>query len=149
MRYGVEFVDPGSLQNKMPPRLLSAFNRRRAFRVTPDSSEPIEATIVRSQGGIRVELPVINVSASGVGLIARKNDDQLLMAGDEVLVSFSVPDVPGVLRMVGIVRYSQKQRGGVRYGVEFDREKTAMFKQQQKVVQTYVMNQQRKMLATD
>jgi hypothetical protein len=146
LRYGVEFYGAKSLQNRMPARLHGSFNRRRAFRIVPDSTDDFDATVTRRAGDVTVVLPVISLSASGCGLLGKTAATRLLMTGDLISMRFVVPGTTGSLAITGNVRYAHKQRGGMRYGVEFDIEATTQFKQQQKVIQTYVMEQQRKMV---
>ncbi|MFT5432048.1 MAG: hypothetical protein ACI9OJ_002746 [Myxococcota bacterium] len=146
LRYGVEFYGAKSLQNRMPARLHGSFNRRRSFRIIPDSTDKLDATVTRRKGDVTVVLPIISLSASGCAMIAKSAATQLLMTGDVIIIRFVVPGTTGLLALVGNVRYGQKQRGGTRYGVEFDIDSTTHFKRQQKVIQTYVMEQQRKMV---
>ena len=146
IRYGAEFVDPGSLHRRLPSRLLGLFNRRKAFRVTPDSSKPIQARIRRMEGDVVLGLPIICLSVAGCAMMAKRKEDQMLMAGDAVELSFAIPETDNVVVFVGNVRYGTKQRGGTRYGIEFDRFKSPVFSQQQKALSRYVMTQQRKIL---
>ena len=136
------------MQRRLPSRLLGLFNRRQAFRVTPDSSSPIQARIRRLENDLVIGLPIVCVSVAGCALVAKRKEDQLLMAGDVIELSFQVPDTGNTVVFVGTVRYCRKLRGGVRLGVEFDRRQSPVFNKQQQVLSRYIMRQQRRILDT-
>jgi c-di-GMP-binding flagellar brake protein YcgR len=149
VRYVLEFINPEHLQTRLPAKALADFNRRAAFRVAPDSDAPIVAQVHRLMGNVRMELSVVSISATGVGCMAWRLEQQRLMTGDKVVLSFSIPDTSNVCSLAGIVRYAARQRGAVRFGIEFDGSQTQLFLRQQQAIARYVMEQQRKMLAID
>lgn len=147
VRYGLLFRDPADIPRKIPTRLLGAFNRRRSFRVVP-RGEAQMAQLTR-QDGVELQLPIISLSTTGIACLARTKDEEMLMAGDVVTIRFLVPETKSVCSFVANVRYGSKQRGGVRYGMEFDRDKSQLVQKQQRIITRYVMQEQRRMLNPD
>lgn len=141
--YDLRFTSP--LQRYVPSRLVGAFNRRRAFRVSPDSSAPVVARVETAHGG-SVRLPLICLSATGCALLARRPEEQPLRAGDRVRLTFSFPGATAPVDVEATVRYGAAQRQGTRYGLELDAA-AAGFARHQRRIQRYVMEQQRRMLA--
>ena len=143
-RYGIRFVDTREIQRYVPPRLIGAFNRRGAYRVSPDSAQEVQCQVDR-EGLNPVNLPVICISATGLACLATDESDGL-KPGDSIRIQFQLPDanVPCVIN--GTLRYRKAQRGGIRYGIEFDIGGTPFFNRYQSMIQRYVMQQQRQML---
>jgi len=145
-RYGLGFVNARHIQEQVPPKMIGLFNRRRSFRVVPDSSEPINAVVHGQDGELVAELPVISLSATGCALFAKLRDQQVLKRGDAFILSFSLPEETTPCRFVGQIRYGMPWQSGVRYGVEFHNDGSRAFQQLQRLLMDYVMVQQRKML---
>ena len=144
VRYGLLFQNPSHLPKQLPTKLLAAFNRRRSYRIAPRGA-PLMAAITRKDG-FKFSLPIISLSATGMGCLARDATEQMLLTGDVIELSFHVPETTHKCILVATVRYAIKQRGGVRYGLDFDAQKTAMFNREQRVITRYVMDEQRRML---
>ncbi len=144
IRYGLLFQNPNRLPRQIPTKLLGAFNRRRSFRVAP-RGEAASAKITRKDG-FEFTLPIISLSATGAGCLARGQNEQMLMTGDVITIEFSVPEAKTPCSIVATVRYAIKQRGGIRYGVDFNEEQTPLFTRHQRAITRYVMEEQRRML---
>jgi len=144
IRYGLLFQNPHRLPRQIPTKLLGAFNRRRSFRVAPHGV-PTMANVVR-EDGFEFSLPVISLSATGAGCLARGAGEQMLMTGDVITMRFTVPETKSVCSFVATVRYAIKQRGGIRYGLDFNQDDTPFFTKQQRIITRYVMEEQRRML---
>ena len=143
-RYALQVVDPDRLSQTLPSKAQAAFNRRAAFRVVPDSREPVIAVVSRLEGSPFPATPVISVSVSGFGVLMRGRDSAL-GPGDRVTASFEVPG-QGLVELVGSVRYGVPLPAGTRVGLMIDPQATPNFPRQQKRLAQYVMALQRRML---
>ena len=103
------------------------------------------ATIVRTDG-FEFSLPVISLSATGAGCLARDKSEEMLMTGDSVTMTFNVPGAQSECHFVANVRYALKQRGGIRYGLDFNAEESPNYMKCQRKITKYVMDEQRRML---
>ena len=144
IRYGLLFQNPSSLKRQIPTKLLGAFNRRRSFRVAPQGP-PLIARITRKDD-FGFSIPIISLSATGAGCLARNSSEEMVMTGDNVSVSFQLPGTQSPCVFFARVRYALKQRGGVRYGLDFDESKTKHYPRYQRRITKFVMDEQRKML---
>lgn len=65
-RVGLEFRDPADFHGELDAPLWSIFNRRRDYRVRPDSASPIRARF--EHDGQRYDAPLHDLSKSGLAL---------------------------------------------------------------------------------
>ncbi len=147
-RYGLALQDAAWLRSRVPPSLMGIFNRRRSFRVTPDSLGPIEVRLEREDGR-QTTLPAVCVSSSGMAIIAATREQEMLMTGDRISIDFMLPYSGTRCELVGVVRYTVRRRTGVRYGIEFDADACEDFARQERALARYVMTQQRRTLAAE
>jgi c-di-GMP-binding flagellar brake protein YcgR len=144
-RYGLEFMNARHIHDQVPSKLLGIFNRRRAFRVVPDSSNPVTVSITGRGGALAIELPVISLSVSGAACFS-KGRDHVLERSEMVTLVFRLPEEAAPCRFTGTVRYLMEWQQGCRYGIEFTEQTTRLFLRCQRQVMEYVMQQQRVML---
>jgi c-di-GMP-binding flagellar brake protein YcgR len=145
-RYGLAFLNAKHIQEQVPSVLLGVFNRRRAFRVVPESGAPVSAAVTGRNGALEIDLPVISLSVSGLALYVKDKKELTLERGEGLTMVFKLPGEVAPCRFSGTVRYSRESPQGVRYGIEFIEQSTRVFQRCQRQVMEYVMEQQRVML---
>lgn len=148
-RYGFAFDQSAELQKRLPSGVFQLFNRRGAYRVSTDPADPVAVTVRLP----RVDMDPVtarlkDVSVSGLALLVSSGAEKTLGACDSVEMSFRLPTSDKDLHLVGWIRNRQLNHEHVRYGVEFDEERSHNFTRQQDEIFAYVMHRQREALQT-
>lgn len=141
-RYGFRFADARAFFDRLDPSLWRYFNRRSAFRVSPDEHEPIKVTADwqdRKTSGL-----LADVSTSGVAFSVPA--DVQVDKGEQISVSFLFMESGSPVHFRGIVQYQKTVGDELRVGVDFVAEETSRFEAQQEDVAAYVMRRQREIL---
>ena len=145
-RYGLQFMNARHIQDQVPPKLLGVFNRRRAFRVIPESGHLVTATVTGREGVLDAEVPIISLSVSGAALYIKVAKEDEFERGEVISLVFKLPEEVAPCRIAGTVRYMREWQQGIRYGVEFIDDQSRVFQRSQRQIMEYVMKQQRVML---
>ncbi|HIA02801.1 MAG TPA: PilZ domain-containing protein [Myxococcales bacterium] len=145
-RYGLRFLNARHIQDQVPPKLMGVFNRRRAFRVIPESGHLVTAAVSGRGGELDADLPIISLSVSGIAVYIKDKSVLKLELGEIITLVFKLPEEMAPCRICGTVRYVREWQQGERYGVEFVDDQSRVFQRSQRQVMEYVMKQQRVML---
>ncbi len=145
--YGFDFTNQEGFDELLIAQDLHIlFNRRKSRRVEPDPQEPIGAfleDVVRGKSG---PARVLDLSTGGVGLLLTREVDLLFGQVERVRLALRLPRATEDLHLEGIVRRRAEEDGGVRYGIEFDPERTPRFVEKQAVLAKYVVGCLRQLL---
>lgn len=144
-RIVLHVVDPDRLAGQLPPQTQAGFNRRGAFRVIPDSKQPIQCAFRREEGLVTAAAPIISISVTGMGLYVKERNAGVA-PGDRLMADMKVPGNSQRVTLIANVRYMIAMPGGTRYGIMFDSRETPQFARQQKTLSQYIMALQRRML---
>ncbi len=137
--FGLEIFDWRRLHDSLPPRFFATFNRRRDYRVSPETETGVEVVLVQSGHATRAALS--DISMSGCLLLFQPEGAPKL--GDNVQLEFRLPGLETNFRFSGTVRSESEFRNRVRCGVEFEANDSREFKAQQVEISRYVMQRQR------
>ncbi len=136
LRYGFEFTDPAQFEYRLWPALRRLFNRRQAFRVAPHHELPVEIT----PGAARAVFPLLDISTRGLAVRVPIEAEPALRATDRIRLSFGLPGRQPTVDVDGIVRSRVLLPGAdVRYGAEFDLQRTSNPDAVQSAIGEYVM----------
>ncbi len=141
-RYGFRFLEPQQLDTRLPADARRLFNRRQEVRVTPDTFQPVRVTLQSSEDQPPVEVQLLNISLTGLGVSLEPTLESLF--ADSVQVSITI-DLPGVRRPVGVVghiRYRRLVGDRIHYGIEFDTELSPRFARTEDLLSKYVSRRQ-------
>ena len=146
-RYGFQFTNRQQLEEQLWPALYRFFNRRAAYRVEPAPDCPVEVTLERTSGGMRVQAPLLDISAGGMGLRVPAEAESAFAESDRIRVSTSLPGCREPLNLTAIIRNRRLAGAEVHYGLEFDWPGTENRQRQQDAIIAFVMKRQRADLA--
>ena len=142
-RYGFQFTDRQQLEEQAWPALYRFFNRRATYRVEPASDCPVEVTLERTSGGMSVQVPLLDISAAGMGLRVPAEAESAFAESDRIRVSTSLPGCRDALNLTAIIRSRRLAGAEVHYGLEFDWPGTENRQRQEDAVIDFVMKRQR------
>lgn len=140
--YTFAFHEPDRLRG-MAPSLAAIFDNRRDFRVTPDRRGPIGAAVVVAGGVSPFPATVLDISASGAGLIVRTDADTLSAWGTRVVLRLQLPNSAPALLIKCRIRNVGADTAGTRVGLSFEAEDPASHTHVQRVVGAYVLARHR------
>ena len=157
------FNDEGGKPIELPPRLNRLLNRRRSFRVRPPQVTPVpvaikgrRATVVPIKESVEVsperiqaQVELIDLSGTGAAVLVDNETEETFAESSRILVSFRIPTVPVALHIVALIRNRRLTPGGVRYGIQFDTERTKAFERQQEAILDYVLIRQQDICKDD
>ena len=102
-------------------RLLGILaNRRRCIRVRPDEGAPIQLVLRASKKSPRRPLPVLDISGTGLGVVAPRAVEQELVDTYRVLLELRLPDESDRLEFEARILHRRLRGNYVQYGLEFD-----------------------------
>ncbi|MDP6933636.1 MAG: PilZ domain-containing protein [Myxococcota bacterium] len=142
VRVGLEFEDWGGERSTLGPRLLSLFNERRAFRVSPPHSQRIPVYIVTGTSGTQIQAMLKDVSLLGIGLFVRKDEVGPLQDEEGGYLKFRLPRDRRVIKFAAEVRHVQRGERFAEVGMEFIREHSGLYAGIQSSLTRYVMHRQ-------
>lgn len=143
---GLEIDDLSLLQNSLPRKLFALFNRRRDFRVEVPQVPPIVVEITRDRGESPLNAQLADISAGGCAMLF--DPKHAPSVGDDVQLSFRLPDSDHQYRLTGTVRIAREFAKFMRCGIEFEDARAKQQTPQQKRIAQYVMQRQRDDLRT-
>ena len=146
-RYGFQFNDKLDAPAEFAARFYRVFNRRRAYRVEPNSASAVEVTVVAGETAQTAKLD--NISATGIALSIDGDSVEPLARSERWVLSFCLPDTEERLTMVATVRHSDRTRQQRSYGLEFNPNETEHFEIQQQVIMDFVMRRLLEKTLTD
>jgi hypothetical protein len=136
IQYGFEFVNTGDLYAQLEDALGRYFNRRRSPRVRPaDDAQPK----VRLHCGTHRTTGTLNdLSVLGMSVIVPHVAAAQLEVGDEVELSFTLPEGRGPLEGSGFVRHRRRMGPNDLVGIEFDLSRASSLSDGGRELATYV-----------
>ena len=135
-RYLFEF------QKEHVATLGQAINQRRAPRVFPDPSAQVSVVLEQIDGGDRITTQLHDLSATGLGVIVSRHDENTFFSEWKVRLHFTLPSDNETFDVVGVVRNRKLVDGGVHYGIEFDPLESGNFDAVQERLIGFVMSRQ-------
>jgi len=94
-------------------------DRRLTYRVTPNLERDVDVQVVLSSGDV-IDLPLIDISAGGVGMACSVDDAPNLRVGDNVAIRFSSKRLLKPLEIASQIRHVKLTDEGIHYGIGFD-----------------------------
>lgn len=148
-RYGFEFEEWQELQRRLSGEIHRLFNQRSVYRVETDPAEPVDAQICVAPESFP-ELPqqfqangrVKNISPVGIAILVDHEVETKLAAIDQVITTFQLPGSEQALEIVSWIRNRQLQGDRVCYGLEFDKDRSKDFDEQNSEIIKYVRHRQ-------
>ncbi len=117
LRCGFQFTDRSQFGPRLWPPLRALFNRRGAFRITPQNDWTAEI----AADGARPEVALIDLSMRGFAVCVPIGVESALKGADRMRITLCLPGWTDRLSLQGIVRSRVLAPGGhIRYGGEFD-----------------------------
>ena len=141
-RYGFRFLEPQQLDTRLPADARRMFNRRQAVRVVPDTFEPVRVTLQPSEDQPPVEVRLLNVSVTGVGVSLQPALETEFADSIQVNITLDLPGRRRPVGLVGHIRYRRLVGDRVHYGIEFDAELSPGFARTQDLLGKYVARRQ-------
>lgn len=123
--------------------LRSALNRRRAYRVRPGSSAPVELALA---GGL--ELHARDLSTGGVLVMLPREEQARLPRAARTALELRLPGRARAHEYAVRIVYRQLVGSWVRCGLHFDAQATVDFEQREAELQAYVVERQLEVLRT-
>ncbi len=120
-------------------QVRSLVNCRRAIRVHPPVSAPVEVQLAATEDGDWVPATVQDLSATGVSAYLDHDRETEVARGWDLRVRVRLPDESEPLCFAGKVRYRRLRGAAVQYGIEFDEDATENFSRLQELVIEYVV----------
>jgi len=149
--YGLRFERVEQEPPPAPGDFYRLFNRRGAYRgAEPDPNDPIEVGIVGPKGrpkrgprrGGWAELGrarLINISATGMSVVAEGDLDAALAGAEQVDVRVRLPPEHNEMCLAVSVRYRLAEGEGARYGLAIDPKRTEEYLDKEEEIVEYVM----------
>ena len=144
--YGFRFLEGEPPGAQLSAVFRSLFNRRSAFRVTPDPESPVEVALEDTPGGPRLGARLADVSATGAGVRVAPEAESTFSQDVKLGISLLLPDHTDPVNLMGNIRHRRLVRAEIHYGVEFDPDLTENFAHKQAIITKYVMQRQRALL---
>jgi c-di-GMP-binding flagellar brake protein YcgR len=146
---GLEFTDRHASERLLQAPLARLFNRRAAFRATPDPADGPVAVTVLAPREARLPLEVgalVDVSTGGLCVDVALAFERGMAAADLVEVVLRLPGTEVPVTTHGRIRHrSLRSDGRVRYGIEFARKEEPGFHRSYESIVQYVLRRQREM----
>lgn len=136
-------LDPAGRLARLTPSLAAVFDNRRDFRVTPDPRAPATAEVVVEGGVSPFAARVIDLSASGVGLLVRAESATLSTWGTRLLVRLSLPGQRSTIPVRARIRNIAAVAGGSRVGLSFEASDPVELEAVQREISVYVRSRHR------
>ncbi len=141
--YSFHFQGQGDVETQFPQEFYEMFNRRGAYRaVEPENENPIDVGLcipdsagVRSVGTARL----INISATGMGAMAKLSTDQAMGDNQFVEISLGLPPNMTAINLGAWIHNREFQDKGIYYGLKFDARRSRDFLAMEEEIVDYVM----------
>ena len=145
-RYGVAFDQSAELEKRLPAGIFRLFNRRGAFRSSPDPTKPVEVSVtVPGVKGTKITTLLKDISISGLAFLLEPEAESILGAIEVIEMSFRLPTSDEDFELLGRIRRRELIEKDILYGVEFD-DQTEDFGRRREEISAYVMHRQREEL---
>ena len=112
--------------------------RRLASRVRPFPLAPVQVFVQREEGGSSYPATLVDISATGIGLIVPEEAESELFGAWSLLIHLDLPGNDGHHTLLGRVCHRREAQEGTRYGIDFDSERTPRFAHVQDRILAYV-----------
>jgi len=143
----VDFEFAASAKASRPVRLsiLSLLERRVRFRVLPALTSSIEVALLAGRKVLR-RGTVADVSETGIGAWVRGRGEGPLAGVFDIRMTFRLPSSREGNDLLGWIRTRAASGAGIRYGIEFDPERSPDFERQSEGIRRYMTERQREIL---
>ena len=141
-RYGFRFLEPQQLDTRLPADARRLFNRRQAVRVVPDTFQPVRVTLQPSEDETPVEVRLLNISVTGVGVSLQPALEPMFAERIQVSITLDLPGRRRPVGLVGHIRYRRLVGERIHYGIEFDAELSPGFARTEDRLGKYVSRRQ-------
>jgi len=148
--FTLEFTDPGAVESLLNKDLVKLFDRRQAFRAIPTDGKSIALTVEAPEdaGVPPVHTWLVDISTTGLAFDVPVGFESEMILFDEVTLHFLLPGSTWPQVLVGVIRNrSWANPNRVRYGVQFNADKTIRYDLQNEQITDYVIARQRAMNA--
>lgn len=145
--YDLRLLQTGALRDDLGRTLISAFNLRGAFRVSPDDAHPISATVTIPDRGADYRLDVEDISATGLAGHADSDAEEVLCRVTEAVLNLNLDGDSEPVTIDANIVGREIDGIGIRYRFSFC-EETARQERQVEKVMDYIMARQRNLAAT-
>lgn len=145
-RYGFAFDQSAELEKRLPAGIFGLFNRRGAFRISPDPTKPVEVSVTApGVRGTKITTLLKDISISGLGFLLEPEAESILGAIEVIEMSFRLPTSDEDFELLGRIRRRELIEKDILYGVQFD-DQTEDFARRREEISAYVMHRQREEL---
>ena len=138
-RYGVQFSGIDELSSKEMRVFRKMVNRREAFRVLPIIGDTV---VVRIGLEPQFGASVLNISATGLGIVVSMGAENALMGQTKVALTINLGQIRERIQLQGLIKNRTIAANGVRYGMQFDVNDRSYVRNQE-ALQGYIMACQR------
>ena len=114
-------------------------NRREAFRVLPIIGDTV---VVRIGLEPQFGASVLNISATGLGIVVSMGAENALMGQTKVALTINLGQIGERIQLQGLIKNRTIAANGVRYGIQFDVSDHSYLRNQESL-QGYIMACQR------
>ena len=148
VEFYLQFTDPGAVKALLHRDLLRLFDRRQAFRAVPTEGQIVEVTV---EPPPEAEVPpvrttLVDISTTGLAFDVPVGFEAEMILFDYVTLHFLLPGCTWPNVVVAEIRNrSWNNPTRVRYGVEFNSERTIRWDLQAEQIMSYVVERQRAM----
>ena len=143
--FGLEIANWRGLHSRLPPKLVSLFNRRKHYRVAVPRTPPVQVDVSEQRELRQRTARLCDISAGGCSLQFEPADAP--QTGDTVKLQFCLPDSEYRFNLAGICKSNFQSGEFQQCGIEFDIGEPE-FTTQQQHISHYVMERQRELLAS-
>ena len=145
-RFGLSFSDPAVLRSGLSTRLLPLFNQRKAVRVEPSDSAPVDVRVCVEE--LEIVARLRDISSEGVGLLIDAESEAGLSRVVNVILKLQLHPDGRILTFRASIRNRTRQEAesAVHYGLRLEPSGTTGFSEQQTHVVNYVMDRKRDLL---
>lgn len=146
-RYGLSFLDTGTLSASEMALFRKLVNRRAAYRVSPKPGIPIDIEMGSRMHGERKgetlrRAQVVNISATGMALVVSEKSEAIFSSKNVLPFTICLTPKGTSFTLVGKIQNRCMASDGVRYGVAFDLKDPGYLANQERLV-SYIMERQR------
>lgn len=136
-RYGLVFQEPEKIEAALPDALGPLFNRRAAVRVEPKQKIEVDLeAFVEPTGWAATTSSVADLSVSGMAVHVDADFERALKKQDRLRLAFELGRTE--FNFGARIVNRRLAKGTVRWGMQFERERSARFEEQQAAIESFV-----------
>jgi hypothetical protein len=150
VEFRFEWSRPEEFKQQLTSKLQRTFNRRKYFRVPPDTSDPVKAILrlvdQQTKKKLATEAAVIEVGGGGITAEVDPRVEARLAGLVQVELEFNIPGYQTQITMDVTLKHRHMTGRTIRYGLQYIRQDTKEYEQSEEVIIDYVMKRQREIL---